>query len=45
MIHEENDVLTDNELIIVWEFLKSKTYGCLYIQNGFPRGFKLLNHI
>ena len=42
-IHEENDVLTDNELIVAREFLKSKKYGCLYIRNEFPRGFKLLN--
>ena len=32
-IHEENDVLTDNELIVAREFLKSKKYGCLYIRN------------
>ena len=45
MTHKENDVLTDNELIVARDFLKSKKYACLYIQNEFPRGFKLLNHI
>ena len=43
MIYEENDVLTDDELVAAREFLKSEKYGCLYIQNEFPRGFKLLN--
>ena len=45
MIHEENDVLTDDELVVAREFLKSKKYGCLYIRNEFPRGFRLLNHV
>ena len=45
MIHDENDVLTDDELIVSRDFSRSKKYGCLYIQNEFPRGFKLLNHI
>ena len=44
-IHEENDVLTDDELVVAREFFKKSKYGCLYIQNEFPRGFKLLNHI
>ena len=44
-IHDENDVLTDKELIVARDFLRSKKYACLYIQNEFPRGFKLLNHI
>ena len=43
MIHDENDVLTDNELIVARDFLKSKKYGCLYIRNEYPRGFRLLN--
>ena len=43
MIYEENDVLTDDELVAAREFLKSEKYGCLYIQNEFPCGFKLLN--
>ena len=44
-IHDENDVLTDNELIAARDFLKKAKYACLYIQNEVPRGFKLLNHI
>ena len=45
VIHEENDVLTDNELIVAKKCLKKSKYGCLYIRNEYPRGFKLLNHI
>ena len=44
-IHEENDVLTDNELIVARDFLEKSKYACLYIRNEFPHGFKLLNHI
>ena len=43
-IHDENDVLTDEELIIVRDFLRKSKYACLYIKNEFPCGFKLLNH-
>ena len=45
MIHDENDVLTDNELIVAKEYLKKSKYACLYIRNEFLRGSKLLNHI
>ena len=45
VIHEQNDVLTDNELIVARKFFKKSRYACLYIHNEFPRGFKLLNHI
>ena len=45
MIHAENDVLTDDELVVARDFLKSKKYECLYIQNEYPRGFRLLNHV
>ena len=44
-IHDENDVLTDDELVVSRNFLKKSKHACLYIQNEFPRGFKLLNHI
>ena len=44
MIHEENDVLADNELVVAREYLKKSKHACLYMQNKFPRGFKLLNH-
>ena len=43
MIHNENDVLTDDELVVIRDFFKKSKYACLYIQNEFPRGFKLLN--
>ena len=46
VIHEGNDVLTDNELIVTKKLKKNiSKYGCLYIQNEYSRGFKLLNHI
>ena len=44
-IHDENDVLTDDELVVARKFFKKSEYACLYIQNEFPRRFKLLNHI
>ena len=44
MIHDENDVLTDDELVVAREFLKSTKYACLHIQNEYPRRFKLLNN-
>ena len=43
MIHDENDVLTDDELVAVRIFLKKSKHACLYIRNEFPRGFRLLN--
>ena len=43
MIHDENDVLTDDELVAVRIFFKKSKHACLYIRNEFPRGFRLLN--
>ena len=43
-IHEENDVLTDNELVLARGILNESRYGCLYIQIEYPGGFRLLNH-
>ena len=45
MMHDEIYVLTDNELIVARAFLRKSKYACLYTQNKFPRGFRLLNHI
>ena len=45
MIHDENDVLTDDELVVVRDRLRKSKHACLYIQDENPRGFKLLNHI
>ena len=45
MMHDENDILTDNELIVARKFFKKLKYGCLYIRNEYPCGFKLLNDI
>ena len=44
-IHDGNDVLTDNELVVPSDFLKESKYACLYTENEFPRRFKLLNHM
>ena len=44
-IHDENDVLTDDELVVARYFFKKSKYAFLYIQNEFLRRFKLLNHI
>ena len=43
MIHDENNVLTDDELVVVTDFLKKLKHACLYIRNKHPRGFKPLN--
>ena len=45
MIHDENNVLTDDELVIVRDFLKMSKHACLYIRNKHLRGFKVLNHV
>ena len=44
-IHDENDVLTDNELVVARDFFKKSKYACLYTQNEFPCRYELLNHI
>ena len=38
-IHDENDVLTDDELVVVRELLQKSKHACLYIRNEYPRGF------
>ena len=43
MIHDENNVLTDDELVIVRDFLRMSKHACLYIQNEHSRGFNVLN--
>ena len=43
-IHDENDVLTDDELVVVRGILRKAKHVCLYIRNEHPLGFKLLNH-
>ena len=41
-IHDENDVLTYDELVVVRDILKKSKHACLYIRNEHPLGFKLL---
>ena len=43
-LHYENNVLTDDELVVVRGLLRKSKHACLYIQNEYPRGFSLLNH-
>ena len=38
-IHDEKDVLTDDELVVVSYLLKKSRHACLYIPNEYPRGF------
>ena len=42
MIHDENHVLTDDELVIVRDLLKESKHACLCIRNEHPRKFKVL---
>ena len=44
-IHDENDVLTEDELVVARGLLRESRYGCLYIRNEYPCGFRLLNHV
>ena len=43
-MHDENDVLTDDELVVLRGLLRKPKHACLHIQNEHPRGFRLLNH-
>ena len=45
MIHDENDVLTNDELVVARNFLKESKRALVYIRNEFPSWFRLLNHI
>ena len=45
MIHDENNVLTDDELVVVRNFLRTSKQTCVYIRNEPCRGFKVLNHV
>ena len=42
MIHDGNNVLTDDELVIVRDILRTLKHACLYIRNEHPRGFNVL---
>ena len=44
-IHGENDVLTDDELVVARGILRESRYGFLYIRNEYPCRFRLQNHI
>ena len=38
-IHDENDVLEDDELVVARDFLRNSKYTCLYMPNEYSRGF------
>ena len=39
MIHEENNVLMDDKLVVVRDLSRKSKHACLYIRNEYPRGF------
>ena len=43
-IHDENVMLTDDELVVLRGILRKSKHACLYIRNEHPLGFRLLNH-
>ena len=45
MMHDENNVLTDDQLVVIRNFLRNSKHACLYIRNEHPCGFKLLTHV
>ena len=42
IIHDENNVLSNDELVATKEVLKHSKHACLYIRNEYPRGFQVL---
>ena len=42
MIHDEIDMLTDDEYSIARGLLRKTKYACLYIQNEYPLEFRLI---
>ena len=42
LIHEENDVFSNDELVVVKKVLKHSKHACLYIRNEHPRGFQVI---
>ena len=42
IIHDENNVLTGDEMLIVRSLLNESKHECLYIENEHPGGFKYL---
>ena len=45
MIHDVSNVLTDDELVIVRDFLRTSKHACLYIRNEHPQKYRALNHV
>ena len=43
IIHDENNLLTDDELVIARDFLRTSKHACFYIRNEHPRRFNVLN--
>ena len=42
MIHDENNVLTDDELVVVRDLLRKSKHACVYIRNKHHRKFRVL---
>ena len=43
LIHQENDVLTNEELPIVKDRLKKSKHGCFFIRIEYPQGWVIIN--
>ena len=43
MIYDKNNVLTDDELVIVRDFLRTSKHACPYVRNEYPCGCNVLN--
>ena len=41
-IHDENNALTDDELVVVRDLLRKSKHAYLYIRNEHPHKFKVL---
>ena len=41
MVQDENTLLTDDELVIVIDFLRTPKHACLYVRNKHPRVFNV----
>ena len=45
IMHNENNVITDDKFVIVRKLLSTSEHACLCIQNVHPRRFNVSNHV
>ena len=45
MMHDEKNVLADDELVVARDLLRKSKHACLYILSEHRRKFKVLRHI